>query len=169
MNILITGGADYLARIWNPYVTQKNIAILEGHHAAVIDVKINERLAQCYTFSKDGVVKAWELKEFACLQTISVRFPSTLGGKIPSFGPFPVDLYLNTSTLNVETTLPGGLVLACNDYLCLMKLGQDAARDGSLTETHSAPISCAVYNWKFRQVNRLGVKRVRLRMFFFSF
>lgn len=53
--MLITGGADYLARIWNPYVTQKNIAMLEGHHAAVIDVKINERLMQCYTFSKDAV------------------------------------------------------------------------------------------------------------------
>ena len=51
----MTGSADYLARIWNPYVTQKNIAILEGHHAAVIDVKINERLGQCYTFSKDAV------------------------------------------------------------------------------------------------------------------
>ena len=53
--MLITGGADYLARIWNPYVTQKNIAILEGHHAAVIDIKINERLGQCYTFSYDAV------------------------------------------------------------------------------------------------------------------
>lgn len=52
---MITGGADYLARIWNPYVTQKNIAILEGHHAAVIDIKINERLVQCYTFSQDAV------------------------------------------------------------------------------------------------------------------
>jgi hypothetical protein len=34
-----------------------------------------------------------------------------------------------------------------------MKLGQDTAKDGSLTETHSAPISCAVYNSKLRQVN----------------
>jgi WD40 repeat protein len=55
LNILITGGADYLGRIWNPYVTQKNTAILEGHHASVIDIKINERLSQCYTFSKDAV------------------------------------------------------------------------------------------------------------------
>jgi len=81
-----------------------------------------------------------------------VRFPSTLGGKVPSFGPFPTDLYLNSSTQHVETTLPGGLVLACNDYISIMKLGQDAAKDGSLTETHSAPISCAVYNSKLRQV-----------------
>jgi WD40 repeat protein len=41
LNILITGGADYLARIWNSYVTQKTTAILEGHQAAVIDIKIN--------------------------------------------------------------------------------------------------------------------------------
>ncbi|CAF3733415.1 unnamed protein product [Rotaria sordida] len=150
LNILITGGADYLARIWNPYVTQKNIAILEGHHAPVIDIKINERLVQCYTFSQDAMVKAWDLKEFFCLQTIPIRFPSTLGGKKPTFGPFPTDLYLNKSINNTETSLPGGLVLACNDYLCLMKLGQDTSKDGSLTETHSASVSCAVYNSKLR-------------------
>ncbi|CAF3496897.1 unnamed protein product [Rotaria socialis] len=152
LNMLITGGADYLARIWNPYVTQKNMAILEGHHAAVVDIKINERVIQCYTFSKDAVIKAWDLKEYTCLQTIPIRFPSTLGGKTPSFGPFPTDLYLNTSANHVETSLPGGLVLACNDYICLMKLGQEAAKEGSLTETHSAPISCAVYNPKLRQI-----------------
>ncbi|CAF2653059.1 unnamed protein product [Rotaria sp. Silwood2] len=152
LNILITGGADYLARIWNPYVTQKNIAILEGHHAAVIDIKINERLAQCYTLSQDAMVKAWDLKEFFCLQTIPIRFPTTLGGKKPTFAPFAMDLYLNKLTNNTETSLPGGLVLACNDYLCLMKLGHDISKDGSLTETHTAPISCAVYNPKLKQL-----------------
>ena len=44
------------------------------------------------------------------------------------------------------------LVLACNDYLCIMKLGQDTSRGGSLTETHRAPVSCAVYNPKLKQV-----------------
>ncbi|CAF1286705.1 unnamed protein product [Adineta steineri] len=151
LNILITGGADYLARIWNPYVTQKNTAILEGHHAAVIDVRINERVAQCYTFSKDAVIKAWDLKELFCLQTIPVRFPSTLGGKTPSFGLFPMDLYLNRSSFQ-DTSLPGGLVLACNDYLCLMKLGQDTSKDQNLVETHTAPISCAVYNPKLKHL-----------------
>lgn len=98
------------------------------------------------------MVKAWDLKEFFCLQTIPIRFPSTLGGKTPNFGLFPMDLYLNKSTNSAESSLPGGLVLACNDYLCLMKLGQDTSRSGTLTETHSAPISCAVYNPKLKQV-----------------
>jgi len=98
------------------------------------------------------VVKAWDLKEFFCLQTIPVRFPSTLGGKTPNFGLFPMDLYLNKLTNISESNLPGCLVLACNDYLCLMKLGQDTSKIGSLTETHPAPISCAVYNLKLKQV-----------------
>jgi hypothetical protein len=98
------------------------------------------------------VVKVWDLKEFFCLQTIPIRFPSTLGGKTPNFGLFAMDLYLNKSTINTELSLPGALVLACNDYLCLMKLGQDTSRNGSLTETHTAPISCAVYNPKLKQV-----------------
>lgn len=98
------------------------------------------------------MVKAWDLKEFFCLQTIPIRFPTTLGGKKPSFGLFPMDLYLNKSTNSSETSLPGCLIVACNDYLCLMKLGQDLAKDGSLTETHPASVSCAVYNSKLKQV-----------------
>jgi len=98
------------------------------------------------------VVKAWDLKEFFCLQTIPIRFPSTLGGKTPSFGLFAMDLYLNKSLNVSEMSLPGGLILGCNDYLCLMKLGQDTSRSGSLTETHTAPISCAIYNPKLKQV-----------------
>lgn len=97
-------------------------------------------------------MKAWDLKEYFCLQTVPVRFPSTLGGKTPSFGLFPMDLYLNKSTNTSEFSLPGGLILGCNDYLCLMKLGQDTSRTGSLTETHTAAISCAVYNPKLKQV-----------------
>jgi WD40 repeat protein len=106
------------------------------------------------------VVKAWDLKEFFCLQTIPIRFPSTLGGKTPSFGLFSMDLYLNKSTSNIELSLPGALVLACSDYLCLMKLGQDTSRSGSLTETHKAPISCAIYNSKLKQVIFLFLKSI---------
>ena len=63
-----------------------------------------------------------------------------------------MDLYLNKPTNNAESSFPGGLVLACNDYLSMMKLGQDSSRDGSLTETHTAAVSCAVYNSKLRHV-----------------
>ena len=91
-----------------------------------------------------------------CLQTVCIRFPSTLGGKTPSFGLFPMDLYLNRSNIHVDS-LPGGLILACNDYICLMKLGQDTSKDRNLVETHSAPISCAVYNPKLKHVTAKNV------------
>lgn len=106
------------------------------------------------------VLKAWDLKEFTCLQTIPIRFPSTLGGKTPTFGLFPTDLYLNRSSTAFESSFPGGLVLGCSDYLCLMRLGQDASLAGSLTETHTAALSCAVYNPKLRQVRYASIFRV---------
>jgi hypothetical protein len=71
---------------------------------------------------------------------------------MPTFGLFPTDFYLNKSVDNLDSSLPGGLVLACNDYLCLMKLGHDTSKDNSLTETHPASVSCAAYNAKLRQV-----------------
>ncbi|CAF2508274.1 unnamed protein product [Rotaria sp. Silwood2] len=79
-----------------------------------------------------------------CLEYF-IQILRTLGGKTPNFGLFPIDLYLNKSTNNADKSLPRGLSLACNDYLCIMKLGQDTSRnDGSLTETHTASlITCA--------------------------
>jgi hypothetical protein len=101
-----------------------------------------------------------------CLQTISLRFPSTLNGKTPSFGLFPMDLYINRSTFHVDTSLPGGLILACNDYLCLMKLGKDTSKDRTLTETHTAAVSCAVYNPKLKHViNLYRVKKIFFLVF----
>ncbi|CAF1133494.1 unnamed protein product, partial [Didymodactylos carnosus] len=149
LNLLLTGGADYLARIWNPYVPSKNITILEGHQAVVIDVKINDRLKQCYTFSKDAVVKVWDLEEFTCIQTVTIKFPMT-AGKTPNFGSFPTDFYTN-SNQNVDS-MSSAWVLACNDYLCLMRLGHNSLKDSVLSETHNAPLSCAVYNKKLRQL-----------------
>jgi hypothetical protein len=38
------------------------------------------------------VVKAWDLKELFCLQTIPVRYSITLDGKTPSFYLFPMGM-----------------------------------------------------------------------------
>ena len=71
---------------------------------------------------------------------------------MPTFGLFPMDLYLNDKKQNSNSNFPGALVIGCNDYLCLMKLGQDVYIDPNFPETHRAPLSCAVYNSKLRQV-----------------
>jgi len=45
-----------------------------------------------------------------------------------------MDLYLNKSSYHVDRSLADGLVLSCNGYLCIMKLGEDTSRDGNLLD-----------------------------------
>ena len=59
LNILVTGTADHLVRLWNPYVTNKPIAKLQGHAIGIIDVKIYEPLAQIFSYSKDAVSRSY--------------------------------------------------------------------------------------------------------------
>lgn len=55
LNILVTGSLDHCIRLWNPYVTSKPMAVLEGHSTGVIGVKIHEGLMQVFSYSKDAV------------------------------------------------------------------------------------------------------------------
>lgn len=55
LNILVTGSLDHVVRIWNPYVTAKPMAVLQGHATGVIGVKIHEGLVQVFSYSKDAV------------------------------------------------------------------------------------------------------------------
>jgi len=44
-----------MVRLWNPYVPNKPITVLEGHYSAVIDVVIYEYLEQVFSYSADAV------------------------------------------------------------------------------------------------------------------
>ena len=55
LNLLVTGAPDHMVRLWNPYVCNKPITILEGHYSAVIDVVIYEYLEQVFSYSADAV------------------------------------------------------------------------------------------------------------------
>ena len=56
LNVLVTGSADHVVRLWNPYVTSRPVAILQGHTMAIVDVKIHEDTAQVFSYSRDMVV-----------------------------------------------------------------------------------------------------------------
>ena len=44
-----------MVRLWNPYVPNKPITVLEGHYSAIIDVVIYEYLEQVFSYSADAV------------------------------------------------------------------------------------------------------------------
>ena len=59
LNIIVTGSADHMVRMWNPYVTSKPTAILEGHVMGIIDVAIHEKFSQVFSYSRDAVSKVF--------------------------------------------------------------------------------------------------------------
>ncbi|CAF3564918.1 unnamed protein product [Rotaria sordida] len=134
----------------NPYVYvphNNSILALNGDNRnSLVITNINKlnkpyifrlyKRCECFDYNKALNVLITGSADY--LAPIPIRFLSILGGKTSNFGLFPKDLYLNKLNNNADTSLPDGLVLACNDYLCIMKLGQDTSRDGNLTETHTA-------------------------------
>ena len=55
LNALVTGSADHRVRVWNPYVTSKPVAVMDGHSMGVVDVKLHPTLALVFSYSKEAV------------------------------------------------------------------------------------------------------------------
>ncbi|XP_060573290.1 WD repeat-containing protein on Y chromosome-like isoform X4 [Ruditapes philippinarum] len=143
LNILVTGSLDHCIRLWNPYVTSKPMAVLEGHGTGVIGVKIHEGLLQVFSYSKDAVVKVWDIKEHAILQTVVLKFPSSIHGRMPEHGQFPIHL---------QPSPQSSLLVTCNDYIGLLKLGRTSIPRSETVNTHDTQLCCAIYNPVFKQV-----------------
>ncbi|XP_052262965.1 WD repeat-containing protein on Y chromosome-like isoform X3 [Dreissena polymorpha] len=143
LNILVTGSLDHNIRLWNPYVTFKPMAVLEGHGTGVIGVKIHEGLMQVFSYSKEAVVKVWDIKEHALLQTVILKFPSSIHGRMPEHGQFPIHL---------QPSPQSSLLVTCNDYIGLLKLGRTSIPHSDTVNTHDTQLCCAIYNPMFKQV-----------------
>ncbi|XP_029193047.2 WD repeat-containing protein on Y chromosome-like isoform X1 [Acropora millepora] len=140
LNVICTGGVDHAVRLWNPYVTAKPVAIMKGHQSSIIDLVIHEALEQVFSYDKEGVLKAWDVKEQVCLQTIAIKFP--FGHRIPEHGPFP--FFLITSPIN-------SLFVTSNDCLAEIKITAMSAIKRNKT-THWKPLCAALYNPNMGQV-----------------
>ncbi|MBN3313526.1 WDR49 protein, partial [Atractosteus spatula] len=142
LNLLVTGGVDHTVRLWNQYVTSRPVATLQGHYMAVLDVVIYEPLGQIFSYSKDAVLKVWDISSLCCLRTLLLKFPCVQAGHAVEHGDFPFLLL---------TSAPHVLLVSCGDYLALLRL-QSGGAEGDRLLTHSAPLSCALYNPFFKQV-----------------
>nr|XP_026689544.1 WD repeat-containing protein on Y chromosome isoform X2 [Ciona intestinalis] len=142
LNILATGSLDHLVRIWNPYVVARPIVILQGHSTGICDVVINEAYGQIVTYSKDAIIKVWDIKEQTCLQTISPKFPSLQLDRIPDHGEVPLSLYGSPHNI---------MILTCNDSIALLKMGKLEPK-AELPVTHEAALCGAAYNPLFHQI-----------------
>ncbi|MEE6506938.1 hypothetical protein FKM82_007907 [Ascaphus truei] len=142
LNLLATGGLDHKVRLWNQYVPNRPIAVLPEHTMAILDVAIYEPLRQIFSFSKDSVLKVWDISSHSCLQTLVLRFPCVQPGRVQEQGDFPF--------LLVQQSSPR-LLVAYADYIGMLRLARVDPDEETLV-THEAPLSGVLYNAFFHQV-----------------
>ncbi|ESO82038.1 hypothetical protein LOTGIDRAFT_176316, partial [Lottia gigantea] len=88
------------------------------------------------------VIKVWDVKEQTCVQTIVLKFPSSIHGRMPEHGQFPIHL---------QPIPHNSLLVTCNDYIGMMKLGKGAEPQSVMPLTHDTQLCCAIYNQFFKQ------------------
>eukprot|EP00743_Colponemidia_sp_Colp-15_P008893 GILK01009703.1.p1 GENE.GILK01009703.1~~GILK01009703.1.p1 ORF type:complete len:1022 (-),score=193.31 GILK01009703.1:203-2842(-) len=67
---LVSAGFDYDALVFNPYVEKLNFR-LHGHNAPLVSVQCPPGTTQIITADVQGFVKIWDIRTFACMQTLS--------------------------------------------------------------------------------------------------
>ena len=120
VGVLATGSNDMMVRLWNPVVTSRPTSVLGGHKAGIIDIKIHVERRFVFSYSKDAVIKAWDLDKANIIQSIGLHFPSfSVLGKEIEFGK--PGMYLETGTSDTF------LVLCCEHITELRLLDESHA------------------------------------------
>ncbi|XP_041126735.1 WD repeat-containing protein 49-like isoform X2 [Polyodon spathula] len=132
LKLIATAGIDNKVCLWNPYVISKPIGALRGHMASVTAVQFIVRRKLLLSFSKDKILRVWDIHHQLCIQRIAGIFPKHLD--------FHSLLYFDEEHGRLFTTF--------NNQLTLCELKQETGR----VTSHEKPISCVLYNNVFKQV-----------------
>uniref|UniRef100_K3WM75 Uncharacterized protein n=1 Tax=Globisporangium ultimum (strain ATCC 200006 / CBS 805.95 / DAOM BR144) TaxID=431595 RepID=K3WM75_GLOUD len=76
---LISAGLDHYIQVWNPHVEQK-IGTLAGHRSQLVGMEVVPSSPQVITADETGVVKIWDLRKFAAVQTIAKELTTAFHG-----------------------------------------------------------------------------------------
>jgi WD40 repeat protein len=153
-NSIVTGGRDYVVRVWDKYVTSRPCAELDGHQAPVCALTLavgpsrppmfdtaasphdlDGHQARVISVSLDNVLKVWDVATQTCLQTMWLH---NLPGSHP---PLAIRLHRER----------GALFVGSSTLLAFRMLRMEAESVDHL-KSHNAPVSGARYNPLFGQV-----------------
>ncbi|XP_058648872.1 WD repeat-containing protein on Y chromosome isoform X3 [Onychostoma macrolepis] len=137
LGLLVTAGVGSAVRLWNRYVTSRPTAVLRSHQTTVVDVVIHQALGKIFSYSKDAVLKIWDIPSQQCLKTILLQFPNIHLGFTPEHGSFPLLLSLTPDPI---------LLVTCREYLATLHLHK------SESNSRSGIYTCALYNPHHQQV-----------------
>ncbi|XP_061074254.1 WD repeat-containing protein 49-like [Conger conger] len=77
LNLIATAGIDSRVCLWNPYVTSKTVGVLRGHMTSVVAVRFVQGKNQLMSFSKEKVLRVWDVHHQICVQRVAGVFPRT--------------------------------------------------------------------------------------------
>ncbi|GLD99169.1 hypothetical protein PINS_up007887 [Pythium insidiosum] len=66
---LLSAGLDHSVQVWNPHLEQ-NVGSLPGHRHQLIGMDVRPGTPEIITADESGIIKIWDLRKFAAVQTI---------------------------------------------------------------------------------------------------
>ncbi|XP_044265494.1 WD repeat-containing protein on Y chromosome-like [Tribolium madens] len=124
--ILATGSENSILRLWNPIITSKPIAILKGHQAPIVDVKILDKQNLLISCSADAMFKLWDLEKQKCIQSFSITFPSfNVFGKLIEWGIesiYPGPKRTSFNETNIELFERSPILITCCNHIAVIKI-----------------------------------------------
>jgi WD40 repeat protein len=138
--ILATGGADFMLRLWHPMIPQKPKFIFTGHCSKIILIFIQDNGDKIYSIDESKTIKIWDYLEETLLQT-HIELKSSL----PL--PVPMVFYYNDYTRELLIGTKKLTILKCSSRLNL------EFTDG---DTHVKSVSAVLYNKLFDVIVTCG-------------
>ncbi|CAH2247497.1 WD repeat-containing 49 [Pelobates cultripes] len=133
LNLIATAGIDHKICLWNPFVVSKPTGVLQGNMTSVIAVKFFGIRKQLCSFSKEKILRIWDVHHQVCIQRIAGIFPKTLDYQFTFYFSEP----------------HGRLFLSFNNQLTVLEMKKESAKK---VVSHEKPVTCVLYNSAFKQV-----------------
>ncbi|XP_066540306.1 cilia- and flagella-associated protein 337-like isoform X2 [Hoplias malabaricus] len=137
LNLIATAGVNNQVCLWDPRIVSKPVGILRGHMTSVVAVQFMVEKKQLISFSKDKVLKVWDVASERCIQRISGIFPKIQGCK----------------TLLFFHEERSRLFLTFDSSLLVLELKTELELEsGRRVMNRESAVTCVLYNSLFRQV-----------------
>ncbi|XP_034257101.1 WD repeat-containing protein on Y chromosome [Thrips palmi] len=136
-HMIATGGPDSVLRVWNPFVCDKPSAQLIGHHAAIVAIVIQG--TKMFSLDAAKCVRVWDGRIHSCIQAYSAMMDNNR---------LPYATYYHP--------LSRVWMVAGRD-IQLIQLCAQLNPDRSDGHTHTAPVTCVIYNTLFKCVVTTGM------------
>lgn len=133
LNLIASAGINNHVCLWNPYVASKPVGVLRGHMQVIVAVEFMHAKNQLISFSKDKVLRIWDINLQICVQRLTGIFPK---------GP-------DVNILLFYDQEFGSLFSAFNSQVQVMHIKREVKHR---IVSHDSPVTEVLYNEKFGHV-----------------